>query len=341
MPSARVEVGTDRYRFTGPILLIEAFLIFVPCRQIIKNRRLRLETLDIIAEWEYKNTGTSLDGSTQAGSRFSTQACSLKRTGSKRSELYTMAALDSCIRTNFHPLLLFAALKDFSGENIAFLTKVLEWRRGWTLSNSARGNGFLRKPTEHEVNNNDLRRQQYRSAVNIYASFISLKYSEFPVNLSSVHLRELESVFGNAAFVSYGKLGLAKSEVTPFDVKQDSITAAVFDMESRTGSDSVTIVSDGEAGAEPSMDNALTGVSARGQEVLLRGYESVGPRETLPEYVPIPVKFGPDVFRDAEESVKYTVLTNTWPKFVNAGYARQERKAWMDVIKQRFGQRES
>lgn len=252
-----------------------------------------------------------------------------------------MAALDSCVRTNSQPLLLFAALKDFSGENIAFLTKVLEWKRAWTLSGPARNSGFLKRPSEHETRNKTLRRQQYKSAVNIYASFVSLKYSEFPVNISSAHLRELERVFESAAFVLYGKLGLANSEATPFNVKQHRMTPIMFDMESHTGDDNITVVSDRDAHTESSTDNILTGPTTHGQETLLRTYGLAGARETLPEYVPIPAKFGPEVFKDAEESVKYMVLTNTWPKFVNAGYARQEKKTWLDLIQRQLGRRDS
>jgi hypothetical protein len=34
-----------------------------------------------------------------------------------------------------------------------------------------------------------------------------------------------------------------------------------------------------------------------------------------------PDTFGLNAFDDAEESIKYMALTNTWPKFVTAGYA--------------------
>jgi hypothetical protein len=37
--------------------------------------------------------------------------------------------------------------------------------------------------------------------------------------------------------------------------------------------------------------------------------------------IAVPDAFGPNAFDDAEESIKYIVLTNTWPKFVAAGYA--------------------
>jgi hypothetical protein len=30
----------------------------------------------------------------------------------------------------------------------------------------------------------------------------------------------------------------------------------------------------------------------------------------------VPESFGPNVFDDTQESIKYLVLTNTWPKFV-------------------------
>jgi hypothetical protein len=40
----------------------------------------------------------------------------------------------------------------------------------------------------------------------------------------------------------------------------------------------------------------------------------------------VPEAFGPGSFDNAERSIKELVLTNTWPKFVNAGYANSMQK---------------
>lgn len=53
------------------------------------------------------------------------------------------------------------------------------------------------------------------------------------------------------------------------------------------------------------------------------------------EYIPVPCGFGPGVFDRAEESIKYMVLTNTWPKFVKAGCANNidvKKKSLLEEI---------
>ena len=46
--------------------------------------------------------------------------------------LFSRDALEHCLRLNPEPLQQFAALKDFSGENIAFLTSVRQWKASFT-----------------------------------------------------------------------------------------------------------------------------------------------------------------------------------------------------------------
>ena len=44
------------------------------------------------------------------------------------SSILTMDALEHTLAKNPEPLQEFSALRDFSGENIAFLTRIREWR---------------------------------------------------------------------------------------------------------------------------------------------------------------------------------------------------------------------
>jgi hypothetical protein len=41
-----------------------------------------------------------------------------------------------------------------------------------------------------QAGGNALRRKQFNTAVQIYASFVSVQYSDFPINLSFAHRRE-------------------------------------------------------------------------------------------------------------------------------------------------------
>jgi hypothetical protein len=55
---------------------------------------------------------------------------------------------------------------------------------------------------------------------------------------------------------------------------------------------------------------------------------------------PFRMPLGPHAFGDAEESIKYMVLTNTWPKFVTAGYASSvEQRGFLGRTKERLAAR--
>ncbi|KAK5073254.1 hypothetical protein LTR64_000334 [Lithohypha guttulata] len=342
--------------FAPSIFLIEAFLVFVPCWQVVKNHRLQTETLDIIAEWESKHNGNSIGQETmQSNSRISKQLTSTSSAGSKRGDMYTMTAMESALRTNPQRLLVFAALKDFSGENISFLIQILDWKRSWSPSSPTRS-GFLRRPSVHEINNKDIRRQQFKRAVDIYASYVSLKYSDYPVNLSHAHLKELEVIFEGAAMILYGhKLDDSdtNSAATPFDNFTSKLWLSHNSNSSREDIEASPSKHDGISvmshkthhtnGTNLSTDVILqtTEYDLNKRHTVLQAYEMTNTApEQLPDFVPIPDGFGPDVFDRAEDSIKYMVLTNTWPKFVNAGYAStamNKRKSFFQRVLGQYG----
>ncbi len=82
--------------------------------------------------------------------------------------MFTMIALQNALESNPTPLLEFAALKDFSGENVSFLLQVAQWKRGWAVA----------KDESQRM------QEQFIRAVQIYSHFISLEFSEFPINIS-------------------------------------------------------------------------------------------------------------------------------------------------------------
>lgn len=252
-----------------------------------------------------------------------------------------MTALESALRTNPQPLLLFAALKDFSGENISFLTKVLEWKRGWSPSSPVRG-GFLRRPSIYDVNNTGLQHRQFKCAVDIYASFVSMKYSDFPVNLSHQHLKELETLLEDAAVALYGATTHHRDAATPFNDGWD-VHNSTIDVESSVGgkdgiSINSTILPSDHNSTDHILPTALDLNNKQQQQDVVEAFGMVNVAEDkLPDGILLPENFGPDCFDHAEESIKYMVLTNTWPKFVNAGYANiQGKKSFVDQAKARL-----
>ncbi|RYP02142.1 hypothetical protein DL764_005937 [Monosporascus ibericus] len=182
---------------------------------------LRRETLDAIASWEKKNRGsdfgtdaisasTALASSTLGGSAKSAKTKASAHSGdSRRSDMFTMLAMENALRNNPRPLLEFAALKDFSGENISFLSHLADWRRGWVSST---------------LNPATLKYEQFIQAMRIYSHFISLECSQFPINISSRLGKELRETFDSAANMLNRREGTQSASATPFDFSASSTT---------------------------------------------------------------------------------------------------------------------
>ncbi|KAJ0417549.1 hypothetical protein BJY00DRAFT_315841 [Aspergillus carlsbadensis] len=269
------------------ILVIEVFTIFLPCWEVMRHNSLRQETLDAIAQWEKRTKGAGGDekslGSTATMvesmmSGWKSTNGSVKTTNSSRESILNMSALEYVLDRNPTPLQKFSALHDFSGENVAFLTSVAEWK---TIVPQALRDG----PGEKDALAKDAIRDSFNQALYIYAEFISVRHAEFPVNISSQDLRKLESIFEGPAKILYGaETGQGEADpATPFN-------KATFDFNS-----------------EPSPTYSEFSQS------------SVSAIKDRAQYCgDIPESFTAGVFDDAENSIKYLVLTNTWPKFIKS-----------------------
>ncbi|EYE94640.1 uncharacterized protein EURHEDRAFT_403185 [Aspergillus ruber CBS 135680] len=264
------------------IYVVEIFTIFLPCYEVIRDRSLRKETLDTIAQWEFKNKvsgseAKSINSASIMAESLISRSNSVKTTDSSESIL-TMGALEYVLERHPTPLLEFSALHDFSGENIAFLTSVTEWKSSLPKA--------VYSTTPRGDNVKELIRERFNRALRIYAEFVSVRHADFPINISSQELKTLENIFETPTRIMYGE----KREVdvtTPF---VESPLSATFPPEG-----------DGEGS-----DSEKTVQST-----------SSGPIEDRVQYWgDVPEGFDETVFNDAEKSIKYLVLTNTWPKFV-------------------------
>ncbi|GKT63100.1 integral membrane protein [Colletotrichum tofieldiae] len=120
-----------------------------------------------------------------------------------------MAALDHALRENQSALQEFSALSDFSGENIAFLARVSEWK-------SVSWPGALSDSESQSLLDEEERLNAYNRALEIYADFISLQHAEFPLNLPSQEMKHLFKIFDKPARVLFGEDSSVKI-ATPFD----------------------------------------------------------------------------------------------------------------------------
>ncbi|KAK7408365.1 hypothetical protein QQX98_009461 [Neonectria punicea] len=111
-----------------------------------------------------------------------------------------MSDLEEVLNNNPDALQAFSAKSDFSGENIAFLTRTAKWKASY-----------------HESPDEAQKRYAYNRALEIYTTFISPRVADFPLNLSSQHLKRLEDIFEKAARITCGEPLV--NTATPFDVE--------------------------------------------------------------------------------------------------------------------------
>jgi hypothetical protein len=307
------------------IFFMEVFTLGFPIYEITRTNTLRKETLEAIANWEKRQA--SNDDNADHGSMRSTTtlAVTAKSAGdttlmsnysldSQKSNMLTMTALENALRTNAIPLLEFAALKDFSGENVSFLTHIADWRRYWFSPRLS--------TAEH-------RKQQFITAVRIYSHFISLEFSEFPINISSKEMKRLHQVFESAAVLlnrrTRGSIDSDISDsITPFDNYEPSslpdsptlpTTPKVLDF-LRAPSPAMLPSSP----TKSDFEMKTTDLDSLGRANLRASSRMrTNSMEDLFANVEVPEAFRETIFDQAESEIKYLVLTNTWPKFVNAG----------------------
>lgn len=317
--------NTDKattYRFACSIFIAEILLIFVPCWMVLKTHELQKETREAISSWEQRNkTGTAEPdsvstssggavGTTLAGSiiaRSTHSKSSINSKSSRRSGMLTMAGLENALRSNSQPLLEFAALKDFSGENVSFLSHVSEWKRSFA---TYPGTGHSSRPSV-TIDPSVQRQRQFIRAVRIYSHFISLEYSDFPVNISSRAAKELHHIFDEAAHALNRRRSTHSDSATPFDYSVSSFPRLGTSSSSSAGSSSTRVPSDtSDLEATLGKANLTSATHMRDDD---------NERMSGDFDIPIPAHFSPAVLDVAENEIKYLVLTNTWPKFVAAG----------------------
>ena len=308
--------------------MMEVCSIGFPIVNLLKSKRLAQETLDAIADWEKRQGAAGLDDPENYKTAHSMATTITVKSGgdisysqqsfeSHKSDILTMTALENALRTNALPLLEFAALKDFSGENVSFLTHIADWRRHWFTPRA--------NTAEH-------RRQQFVAATRIYAHFISLDFSEFPINISSKEMKRLHLIFSQTANLLYShRRGSTTSSLsdkaTPFDnvLPDDASDSPINNGDSSARSNSRASSDELKVPHSPMTPTSPSNLDRLGRANLkaVSNMEELHEDAMLAE-VDIPNTFTEMVFDAAEKEIKYLVLTNTWPKFVNLGRANSQ-----------------
>lgn len=326
--------------FAVSISFIQLFTIFLPCYQIYRTHHLRSETLAAIAAWEARPKGIPSDSiesdDTMVNSSLDTpyKGCETsekefvyaravsqghdeeediehpKKTthsGAKvfrGSELLTMDALDDALTAKADALQVFAALRDFTGENVAFLTHLITWKKVWARREKESETLEFSDAQDQERVEEVRQRDHYNRAISLYATFISKEHAIFPVNLSPGATQRLDAIFAAPTASVYG------TKANP-QVKAASVPADVERKLSRY----LSITQE----AERRDSNA-----------------SVLNLDEVWYWDDIPAAFGGKCFDEAESEVKQFVLTETWPRFVSAGHHAETREAQAEMIAKRL-----
>lgn len=295
------------------ILFIEIFTIGVPCWEVAHRQVLKQETLQSIAHWEMKKmsggeTKSIESGSTMIGSLlsgFKSMTGSVK-TDHSGDSILTMGALEHVLERNPAPLQEFSALKEFSGENIAFLTSVSEWKNSLPIA--------LREGSTSGADR-DTVRKAFNHALAIYAEFVSPTHAEFPLNLSSHDLRTLEHVFEKPARIIYGEAEEASQPTNPvspfrteFDLPPASPMSSATPLPNTPMSPTMPLSPTSTLFQTPSATSGEKGFKNQVAEV----------KDLVKYWGEISEDFDATIFDVAEHSIKYLVLTNTWPKFIRS-----------------------
>lgn len=220
--------------------------------------------------------------------------------GEKPQNPYSMATLELQLAKNPHHLLYWAYTKEFTAENILFLTAVRDFKRRWELV------------AKHSENLSTVQlRERYEEAAVIYFKLVNPVTAKMNVNLDSRTYAELETIFRGV-------------EYQPDDSSSSSGSSTCY-----TESNVVTPWADFErpasAGSHRSDENKLIKDHVDKLYPLpvteIHDKNDVSKGSTESKEPSVPADFTLEAFDRAYEVVKNDVYLNTWVRY-EARYSR-------------------
>ncbi|KAG6044547.1 hypothetical protein E4U39_003224 [Claviceps sp. Clav50 group G5] len=217
------------------IMVFEIFAVFVPAYLVIRSWSIVHHVNTSNDRWEVNSmkqksisdvsTSSSIvaDWKSSSSTSFSQKETPDFFKQDLGDRFLTMAALDYLLRNNPTPLQDFSAMHDFSGENIAFLTRAARFKASWPVM-----------PPGTQV------LDVYNEALGIYTDFISTKDAEFPLNLASREFKAQKDLFEYAARSLMGASDA--NPATPFDVEAPTRARGGFVGNSSTASEIFLLV---------------------------------------------------------------------------------------------------
>ena len=186
--------------FAPGLMMAEFVLIFFPLLEVYTSSKDRQTTASAIAEWERKRQNIE---SLHSGSMTQPSVSDTPSSRSRKSDMYSMQALERALESNHGQLLEYAATREFTGENIIFLTRVRDFKEQWTHSSKDKSSLDL-----------TAQRQLFDTAANIFTENVCLHTAQFPINIESKIYFDLDAMFGKG--LSRPGTMMSSDDVTPF-----------------------------------------------------------------------------------------------------------------------------
>lgn len=298
-------------RFAPGLITIEIVTLGFPIYQIWKHKKAVRETYRALAEFDQKRLN-SFDNSTTTGS------LTTKSTTSKRRQMYPMDSLDACLSGSRDGLQMYASCMELNGENIIFLTRVLDFKRQCEklFTSTCKSNTDFRRA----------RGVMFRVALGIYIALVHNQTASYPINVESHIYSLLDTIFGAAtALVASStksrstSISSGSSHPTPWDAPpnypQNDPAPPSYPMQALGNrSQSRPGTAKRNPGSESSEHIVEVGTDHDSSGRLVA--EEGGEEDPL-EGMEIPADFDEAVFNPAFLSVRYMVWTETWQRYMS------------------------
>jgi hypothetical protein len=311
------------------IIVMQFATIFFPIFEIFEHKtsiHKRPESFDSTDSTLWSTTSHS-EKMSSSQPRNSTAELFHEINAASVGHLYSIGALERALLINPEPLLQYAARKDFTAENIVFLTQVRDWRNFWQSAPRNPSTGLVTEDAQVRL---------FRMAIEIFATSVDEKTADFPINIEGYVRRDLAAVLGPSALNRMSGFAARNGSNASCGLEVHGVPTSVIPSvapwaeQKQAGSFTTTISAHSVSSppsSPPTAAPALRSMSS-GKTPLITTSSRAEPKpyrlEDRPDLSPgsngrgldIP-GFDEHVFDDAEASIKYLVLTNTWRKFVD------------------------
>jgi hypothetical protein len=302
------------------IIVMQFATIFFPIFEIYEHRMSMLKRAS-----SFSSSDTTLWSASFIAEKVNIRPKSsaselLDEINSTVGRLYSIGALERALLVNPEPLLQYAARQDFTAENIVFLTQVRDWRQAWQSAPKNPSTGLVTEDAQIRL---------FRMAIDIFSTSVDEKTADFPINIEGHMRKELSAILGPAVLNGLSGFAGRNGSHAPYGPDVHGLPSMVPVApwaEQKHGLSVTTTISASKSSPLISQDTSLrsmsSGTTATSKTPIV---ESKPYRlEDRPDLSPSTNGRGIDlpgfdehVFDDAEASIKYLVLTNTWRKFVD------------------------